>query len=127
MSLGVDLKRTAVPIAFSAQGGMSTRTGKSAVQLLGNGKIIAVKAILLTAPTGATTFKVDVNLNGTTIYATQANRPTWVASATAATVAAHSTLLFVDGDYLTCDIDAVGSTIAGSDLTVTVWIRKDGD
>lgn len=126
-ALGADHKRRTVPVIFSAQGVMTTRTGKSVVQLLGSGTIVAVKAYLNTAPTGGTTFKVDVNKNGTTIYGTQSNQPTWVASANAATVGAHSVTSFSDGDTLTCDIDAIGSTIAGSDLTVTVWIRRDGD
>lgn len=127
MSVGMDLKRNTIAIPFSASGAMTTRTGKSMFSLLGSGRIIAVKAYLNTAPTGATTFKVDVDLNGTTIYGTQANQPTWVASANAATVGTHSVVSFVDGDRLSIDIDAVGNTIAGSDLTVVVYIRKDGD
>lgn len=127
MSIGTDLKRSAVPVSFTATGAMSTRTGKSFLQLLGSGKIVAVFAYLNTAPTGATTFKIDVNLNGTTIYTTQANQPTWVASANAATVGAHLVTTYVNGDRLSVDVDAVGSTVAGSDLTVTVWVRKDGD
>jgi hypothetical protein len=27
----------------------------------------------------------------------------------------------VDGDFLTVDIDQIGSTIAGADLVVTIW------
>lgn len=127
MSLGVDLKRDVIPFTFSASGTMTTRTGASKVQLLGSGKIVAVKGYLNTAPTGATTFKVDVNKNGTTIYGTQANRPTWVASANAATVGLHSVLTFVDGDQLSCDVDAIGSTVPGSDLTITVYVLRAGD
>jgi hypothetical protein len=127
MSVGTDLKRTAVPVSFTATGTMTTRTGKSFLQLLGSGRILAVMAYLNTAPTGATTFKVDVNLNGTTIFTTQANQPTWVASANAATVGDNAVKLFANGDRLSCDVDAIGSTTPGSDLTVTVWIRKDGD
>lgn len=126
-ALGTDYKRGTIPIVFSAQSAMTVRTGKSRIQLLGSGVIVAVKGYLDTVPTGATTFKVDVNKNGTTIYGTQANQPTWVASANVATVGSHSVTTFADGDYLSVDVDAVGSTIAGSDLTITVWIRRDGD
>lgn len=126
MSLGTNLKR-AVPIQFVATGAMSVRTGKQKVQLFGSGRIVAVKAWLDTAPTGATTFKVDINKNEVSIYGTQANRPTWVASAQAATVLAHSVTTFVDGDRISWDIDAVGNTVAGSDISVTVWVIMDGD
>lgn len=126
-ALGADFKRGTVPYTFSAQGVLTTRTGKSRQKLLGSGLIIAVVASLDTPATGATTFKVDVNKNGTTIFGTQANRPTWVASANDATVGSHSVTTFANGDYLTCDIDAIGSTVAGSDLTVTIYILRTGD
>jgi hypothetical protein len=123
-ALGTDAKLRTVPLVYSASGAMTTRTGKSEIPLLGGGTIVAVKARLNTAPTGATQFAVDINKNGTTIYGTQGNRPIWVASAKAATVGAHSVTTFADGDYLTVDIDAVGSTIAGSDLTVVVYVLR---
>lgn len=126
-ALGVDFKRRTIPVVFSASGAMTTRTGKSFVQCLGSGTIVSVKAYLNTAPTGATTFKVDINKNGTTIYGTQSNQPTWVASANAATVGSHSVTTFADGDRLSVDIDAVGSTVAGSDLTVVVYLLRTGD
>lgn len=127
MSLGTYLKRGAVPIIFTATGAMSVRTGKQKVQLLGSGKILAVKAWLDTAPTGTTTFKVDINKNETTIYGTQTNRPIWVSGAQAATVLSHSVTTYVDGDRISWDIDAVGNTVAGSDISVTVWVLPTGD
>jgi hypothetical protein len=127
MAIGTNFKRGAMPIIFVATGAMSVRTGKQKVQLTGSGKIIAVKAWLDTAPTGTTTFKVDINKNETTIYGTQANRPTWVASAQAATVGVHSVTTYVDGDRISWDIDAVGNTVAGSDISVTIWVLPTGD
>lgn len=126
-ALGADFKRRTNPYVFSASGAMTVRTGKSFVQLIGSGTIVAVRAYLNTAPTGATTFKVDINKNGTTIYGTQANQPTWTASANAATVGSHSVTTYADGDRLSVDIDAVGSTVAGSDLTVVVYLLRTGD
>lgn len=123
-ALGADFKLDTVPVVFSAQGALTTRIGKSKVQLLGSGLIVAAKGWLDTPATGTTTFKVDINKNGTTIYGTQANQPTWVASQNAATVGAHSVTTFANGDQLSCDIDAVGSTITGSDLTVTVYLLR---
>lgn len=123
-ALGADFKFGTIPIVFSAQGVLTARTAKSYVQLLGSGLIVATKGWLDTPATGGTTFKADVNLNAVTIYGTQGNRPIWVASANAATIGVHSVTTYVDGDRLSCDIDAVGSTIAGSDLTLTVYILR---
>lgn len=125
-SLGTDFKLGTIPLIFSKQNALVTKIGTSKVQLLGSGLIVAVKGWIETAPTGTTTFKVDINKNGTSIYGTQANRPTWVSGSNAATVGSHSVTTFSDGDQLSCDIDSIGSTVAGSDLTVTVWILRTG-
>jgi hypothetical protein len=109
---------------FSAAGDLTVRTGKSHVVMLGSGLLIAVDGWLETAATGATTFKVDVNLNDTTIYGTQGNRPIWAASSKTPTVGSHSVTTFADGDRLSVDIDAIGSTLPGSDLTVSVFYLR---
>lgn len=126
-ALGADFKLGTTPLVFSAAGVLTTRTGASKVSLHGSGTIVAIHAYLGTAPTGTTTFKVDVNKNGTTIYGTQTNRPIWTASANAATVGAHSVTTYSNNDQLSVDIDAIGSTIAGSDLTVSVWLLRTGN
>jgi len=72
-----------------------------------------------TAPTGADII-VDVNKNGTTIFTTQTNRPTIAASATSGTSGTPDVTSVADGDYLTFDIDQVGSTIPGADLLIVV-------
>lgn len=123
-ALGADFKLDTVPYIFSSAGVQTAHVGVSQVPLLGSGVIVAVKGYLNTAPTGATTFKVDVNKNGTTIYGTQTNRPIWTASANAATVGSHSVTAFANGDQLSVDIDAIGSTVAGSDLTVVVYCLR---
>lgn len=69
-----------------------------------------------TAPTGAAII-ADVNRNGTTIFTAQANRPQIAVSAFTGYSTAINMPLFADGDYLTVDIDQVGSTVAGSELT----------
>lgn len=122
--LGAEYKQRTLPVVFNVAGALTVRTGTMKVPMLGGGLIVAVKGWLNTPATGATTFKVDVNKNGTTIYGTQTNRPTWTASANAATVLAHSVTTFADGDQLSIDIDAVGNTVAGSDLTVVVYVRR---
>jgi hypothetical protein len=110
---------------FSKGGVLSVATGTFRYPVKGGTfQIQTVAAMVGTVPTGATTLKVDVNKNGTTIYGTQTNRPIWVASANAATVGAHDATTVTDGDYVTIDIDAVGSTIAGSDLVVVIRMQR---
>jgi hypothetical protein len=113
-------------LPFYKSGVQATFVGTGQIPVLGSGIILGVRARLATAPTGATTFKVDVNKNGTTIFGTQTNRPTWVASANAATVGAHSVTTFADGDYFSVDVDAIGSSVAGSDLTLGLYLLRTG-
>jgi hypothetical protein len=72
-----------------------------------------------TAPTGANLI-VDVNKNGVTVFTTQANRPTITAGSNGGTLAAPDVTTLADGDYLTVDIDQIGSSVAGADVTVGV-------
>lgn len=80
-----------------------------------------VRASVGTAPTGASLI-LDVNVSGTTIYSTQANRPTIAASGVTTTGGSKSTTTITNGQYITIDIDQVGSTIAGADLVVQIWL-----
>lgn len=64
---------------------------------------------------------VDVNLDGTSIWATTtANRPTIADGAVTGTAGAPDTATWPVGSYLTIDVDQVGTTTPGSGLTVTV-------
>lgn len=75
------------------------------------------------APTGAAIL-VDINKNGTTIFTTQGNRPTIAASGFASgRVANMDVATLADGDYLTADIDQVGSTIPGQDILVFIELE----
>lgn len=81
-----------------------------------------VRASVGTAPAGASII-VDVNKNGTTIFTTQANRPTIAAGAnTSGNVTNMNVTTVAAGEYLTIDIDQIGSTTAGADLTVQIQV-----
>lgn len=85
--------------------------------------LLSVTATAGTAPTGAS-IKVDLNKNGTTVFTTQGNRPTIAIGANAsADQVPDVTAIPADTD-LTADIDQVGSTVPGSDLTVIVRYRE---
>jgi hypothetical protein len=85
--------------------------------------ILSCRASVGTAPTGSSII-ADVNKNGTTIFTTQANRPTIAISGnTSGAVTNMNVSALSAGDYLTVDVDQVGSTVAGADLTITVTLE----
>lgn len=84
--------------------------------------IQGVRASVGTASTGASIL-VDVNVNGTTIFTNQGNRPTIAVSTnTSGKVTNMDITTVASGAYLTVDIDQTGSIIAGSNLTVQVEV-----
>jgi hypothetical protein len=81
--------------------------------------IVKVKVVVKTAPTGAALI-VDVNKNGTTIFTAQGGRPSIAIGDTTDDSDTPDVTALAETDKLTVDIDQVGSTIAGADLTVEV-------
>lgn len=81
--------------------------------------ITKVRVSAGTAPTGSALI-VDVKKNGTTVFPTTA-KPQVAATANTGT-AVPDTTAFANGDYLTVDVTQVGSTVAGSNLTVLVSV-----
>jgi hypothetical protein len=75
-----------------------------------------------TPPVG-TDIIMDVNKNGTTIFTTQTNRPRVLGGTNGGTVAVPDDGVFEDGDYLTVDIDQVGSVTPGADITVGLVVN----
>ena len=86
------------------------------------GTIVAYRARLDTAPTGQDAI-LDINLNGTTIFTTQANRPTVTAAGNNASTTAPEVTAVAAGDRISLDVDQVGSGAAGADLTVAIAIK----
>jgi hypothetical protein len=84
--------------------------------------ILSVRASVGVAPTGAAVI-IDINVDGTTIFTTQANRPTIADGGYTSGKKTNMTVTTVPvGSYLTVDIDQVGSTTPGSDLTVQLEV-----
>lgn len=74
-----------------------------------------------TTPTGAALI-LDINKNGTSIWNTnQGNRLQIAAAATSGSQTTFDTSTLAEGDYLTLDIDQIGSTVAGADLTAELY------
>jgi hypothetical protein len=113
-----------VVLQFAFDGALTTGTGTRRVYNP-TGRTITIKQVtahVVTAPTGAAIL-LDVNIGGTTVFTTQGNRPSIAASGNTSTAgnsdAAASTL--ASGGYLTVDVDQIGSTVAGSDLTGVIY------
>lgn len=87
--------------------------------------VYGVRASVGTPPAGATPIRVDVNRNGTTIFSNQTNRPAIAAGqSTSGLVTAIGVPSWDEGDYLTVDVDSVGDTTPGADLTVQIVVEK---
>src|SRR5262245_24405037 len=75
-----------------------------------------------TPPTGADII-VDVNKNGTTIFITQGNRPRVLGGTNGGTLSTPDDQSFADGDYLTIDVDQIGSVTPGADVLVGLLVN----
>lgn len=119
-------------LPFARTGNLAVVTGAMSYIFPFDALVVYVYLYAATAPTGTSgtpitgqSCVVDMNKNGTTIFTTQANRPTIASGANAQTaLAMPDTMSFAASDRLTMDIDYVGSTVAGADLTALVqcWI-----
>jgi hypothetical protein len=119
---GVNVLEEMAP--FSGAGTLAVGAGVGRFRFPFPATIIGVTAAVNTAPVGAAII-LDVDKNGTTIFTTQANRPSIAdgANATASEAVPDVTSMSA-GDYLTVDRDQVGSTAAGADLTVFIRYRR---
>lgn len=108
-------------IPFSKEGILTTLTGTQRLYFDAPYTISKVRVGVGTAPVGASVI-VDINRNGTTIFSNQANRPTIAASEFTGVTTGMSTLNVYEGDYLTVDIDQVGSSTPGSDLVISILL-----
>jgi hypothetical protein len=112
------------PYPYSIKGALTVQAGTSFIYTEGNYVVQSVRASVGTAPTGAAVI-VDVNKNGASIYsATPANRPTIAVGTKTALGGTPDVTTFALGDNLSVDLDQIGSTVAGSDLTVVVRLRR---
>ena len=123
-SIGTPTYRYGVQTYFQ-QGELAVTTGTARFRFPFNATILGVSLASGTAPTGTGPgIIVDVNINGTTIFTDQNERPQ-IALTLQDNDESDSTIDPADaavavGDYMTVDIDSVGSTLPGDDLTVII-------
>lgn len=80
--------------------------------------IIKAYAFVKTAPTGASII-IDINKNGGSIWvSTPANRLTILAGDSSGVQTAFDTITLAEADSLTFDIDQIGSSVSGNDLSI---------
>ena len=104
-------------------GNQSVGTNKCTWVIPNDSYIVDVRADAGTAP-ATTALIVDVNKNGTTVFTTQANRPTIAAAGNASTTVLPDVTAVAAGDRLSFDVDQVGTGTVGADLAVTVTLRN---
>lgn len=79
--------------------------------------IVEAYAVVKTAPTGASLI-LDINKNGSSIWnTTPANRLTITSGNTSGSQTSFDVTALTQHDSLTLDIDQVGSTVTGADLS----------
>lgn len=91
-------------------------------------KVGRIHASVGTAPTGAS-LKVDVKIDGTTVFAATGDQATITATNFATAIGGvvptktdDDDLIVLPGHYLTVEVSQIGSTVAGSDLNVQVYL-----
>jgi len=104
---------------FTIVGTLVTGTNVTPALIVNNSLTInKAYAYVKTAPTGASIL-IDINVNGTSIWnVTPANRLTIAAGGQTGSQTSFDTTSLSEGDILTLDIDTIGSTNPGQDLTV---------
>ena len=122
-------KQALIQRSWTFPGTLAVTTGAMFYQLAVAETYVGCTATVNTAPTGAD-LRLDVNYHATapasavTIWTTNTNRPTIAATAKLnSAVTAPEVTAFAAGGVLSCDVDIVGSTIAGSNLVVTLWTK----
>lgn len=110
---------------FSKSGelAVTTDTGAHRLYLPWNVTLLQIEASVGVAPTGASVI-VDVHVSGTTVHTTQSNRATIAASGFVDQADSIEDADHDDGQYITVNIDQIGSTLPGENLTVVIWYRR---
>lgn len=111
---------TRMSVKLSADGALTTGAKDRWIAPFA-GEIVGVVAVVGTAPTGAALI-IDIQKEGVTIFTTQANRPTIPISGTESPAPGTrpDVTKFNAGDTFTLMVSQIGSTVAGSDLDVSV-------
>jgi hypothetical protein len=124
-SLVNDVAKTQ-PVSFRKEGTVSAAalSGRYYNNINVALQVTKVVASAVTAPTGAA-LVVDVKKNGTSVFAASGDRTSIAASTNRGEAEPTKTgddVLVKPGEYLTVEVTQVGSTVAGADLHVQIFL-----
>lgn len=109
------------PFTFVIARGVDIATGVNVtgvkIMVTRNCTISEAFAYATTGPVGAD-ITFDINVNGATIWSTQANRLKIASGANYGTTTTFNTTALVKGDIISIDVDTIGTTVKGSDILV---------
>jgi len=120
--LAADATTIVTTLTFSVPDTLTTGQKKQRILAPCALTLLKVRLVVDTAPTGANLI-VDVHTGtaaGTTIFTTQGNRPTIVATAKTGVSVAPDVTNITEATEFSVYIDQIGSTVAGADLTIEV-------
>lgn len=106
-------------ITFLLRGESYVGIKQAQVLMPADATISKVKVYSDVQPT-VTSLIVDININGVTIFTTQANRPTIAAGTNADDSGTPDITAVSEGDRISVDIDQIGTVAGGNDLMVSV-------
>ena len=111
-----------VLLPYSVSGNVVVAAGKGRIYN-DTGRQLALRSVRASVdtPPGGAAITLDINVNGSSIYADPGDRPTIADGAYTSGKVAVSGVNLADGAYVTVDVDTVGASPAGADLTVQLW------
>jgi hypothetical protein len=111
-------------IISSKEGIIVTTGGAARIPFMEDAEIISVSALIDTAPTGASLIVDLIDSGGTTMFTTQGNRPTILATEFESGAEYPDVTAVAAGSYVKVQVDQVGSSEPGQDLTVLILWRR---
>lgn len=122
MILAADTTTITIALTFTIPDTLATGQKKQRILAPCAMTLMKVRLVVDTAPTGANLI-VDVHTGtgaGTTIFTTQANRPTITAGNKTGISVAPDVTSISEATEFSVYVDQIGSTVAGADLTIEV-------
>jgi hypothetical protein len=103
-------------------GACETGTNVSAtLDIVSAGKILSAKGRATTAPTGSE-LQIDIRYNGSSIWTATSSQVILAAGSTSTSVTGFVTTNITSGGTFVIDVDKVGTSVAGGNVTVMVEV-----
>lgn len=113
------------PFPFTMSEDLEVKVGESMVVIQHAGYEIEGISMWVNTPSLGSDVVVDVNVNDTSIFTDQSNRPRVAPGVQdGGFVIDMDVTMLSPGDRLSVDVDEVGSLTPGRWLTVTIWLRR---